>query len=758
VTYLFPSLLWIGLPLVALPVLIHLINLLRRRRVRWAAMDFLLQSQKRSKNWVRLKQLLLLALRMTAIAAIALMVSQPLVRDQWGRLLGGAKTHHIVLLDDSFSMADRRGDSSAYERARSVVSRLAQQAAQRGGEAYFTVLRYSKAAELSVGGQPDVVRQRVDSRFSAELQRLLASDEFLEPAQAAAEPADALAAIERLPTSGAGEDRVIYVVSDFRAAQWNEPDQLRSSLVRLTADGTRLHLVHVVEQTRGNLAIASLRPQLGVRAAGVELLVEVAVRNFGSSASRQVAVRLEEDGQPRPGVVIDEIGPGETATQQFRVNFTSAGSHRLAAAIDGDAVPTDNRRYLVLETPESVPALLIDGSPTARDAYFLQSALQPGSNVVTGLRPRIEPPSFLRQHDQLPQFPTVFLLNVPRLDPPEVEALEQYVRDGGGLGIFVGELCQGAFYTEELYRDGQGLLPLPLTLPTDLLALRSRDTRFGSDDPSGAPDEAAPDLQFDVHPIFGAFTGMRNNPLNDVRIQRYFATTEQWQPQPDSTVNVFCRLRNGAPLAVEKKFGAGRVVAILTKASPEKTELGIWNDWARTHSFPPTILQLQGYLSARQRGEEGRLVGSPLSLALDSQQYRPQARFVTPASGGDELVVDAAKNETGLQVGLPETGRAGFYIARLHQLDGREEERVWAYNVEPEEGNLQTLGQQALSARLEGVRFAYHRGGDLAAAVDEQAGYPLSNWLLGILVAVLGIEQLLAYSAGYHPPRTEARS
>ncbi len=44
----------------ALPVLIHLINMMRHRRVKWAAMDFLLQSYKRNRNWIFLKQLLLL--------------------------------------------------------------------------------------------------------------------------------------------------------------------------------------------------------------------------------------------------------------------------------------------------------------------------------------------------------------------------------------------------------------------------------------------------------------------------------------------------------------------------------------------------------------------------------------------------------------------------------------------------------------------------------------------------------------------------
>src|SRR3990172_1244572 len=113
-SFLHPSLFWtLGLPtlgVVAIPVLIHLINMMRHRRVEWAAMEFLLLSQKKHRTWVILKQLLLLLLRMLAVAAVVMMVAQPRLRSQLS-ILGGTRTHHIVLLDDSFSMSDRWADT-----------------------------------------------------------------------------------------------------------------------------------------------------------------------------------------------------------------------------------------------------------------------------------------------------------------------------------------------------------------------------------------------------------------------------------------------------------------------------------------------------------------------------------------------------------------------------------------------------------------------------------------------------------------------
>ena len=87
-SFLFPTLLTIGLPLVAVPVLIHLINLRRQQRIRWAAMQFLLESQRQNRRWILLKQLLLLATRMAAIAVLVLMLAHLVLRNEWLSLLG----------------------------------------------------------------------------------------------------------------------------------------------------------------------------------------------------------------------------------------------------------------------------------------------------------------------------------------------------------------------------------------------------------------------------------------------------------------------------------------------------------------------------------------------------------------------------------------------------------------------------------------------------------------------------------------------
>src|SRR5208283_3138212 len=133
-----------GMWFVAAPVLIHLINMLRHRRVEWAAMEFLLASQKKHQTWVILKQLLLLLLRMAAIALVVLALAQPLLPDRWGSFLGAQPTHHIVLLDDSYSMSENLGALTAFDQAKDAIKRLGESAVRTREPQTFTLLRLSR--------------------------------------------------------------------------------------------------------------------------------------------------------------------------------------------------------------------------------------------------------------------------------------------------------------------------------------------------------------------------------------------------------------------------------------------------------------------------------------------------------------------------------------------------------------------------------------------------------------------------------------
>src|SRR5216117_4074952 len=103
-----------GGALISAPILIHLINRMRFKRIRWAAMEFLLKAQKRSRRRMIIEQLILLLLRILMVLLIALLLSRlieikeaPKVKPPDKTVEQLTRTVHVILLDDSASMGDR---------------------------------------------------------------------------------------------------------------------------------------------------------------------------------------------------------------------------------------------------------------------------------------------------------------------------------------------------------------------------------------------------------------------------------------------------------------------------------------------------------------------------------------------------------------------------------------------------------------------------------------------------------------------------
>jgi uncharacterized membrane protein len=761
--------------LALLPLLIHLINMMRHRRVKWAAMEFLLASYKKHRKWVWLKQLLLLLSRIAAIVLVVAMLAQLKTRDQWLAIFGGRATHHYVLLDDSYSMSDRVAGASAMDAARQVVAAIVSRAKQEDSPQKLTLIRYSQArgAASADGAQAtqlaDFNAEPIDAQFDEALERATRS---LEPTQLSVGPAGALAVLKPLLAQSKDETSIVYLLSDFRKRDWETPAELRESLQELQRAQADVHLVNCARTSDPNLGIVAVEPADETRAAGVPLFVNVRVKNHGARAATKVQLKVQSTFYPPDDLtkvqpdklvgtteelatlLIDQIGPGETVSRRVQLYFPQPGKHVVEAILPEDPVEADNRRWAVIDFPDGERTLVIDGTDDAQHGYYLEVAFQPLERSNTGIRPEVKPASFLRDApaDALDVYSTIYLLDVPRLDPKAVETLEAFVRRGGGLAIFTGPESNVGFYNAALYREGQGLLPAPLGAETELPPI---------------VDSAESDLQLTGHPIF-SFLQAGNNPLaRGVRIDRYRKLAEGWKSDPANPSEIIARLRDRSPLVVEKKFGEGTVLLFTTTCAPT------WNDWAKNPSFVVVVLKMQSYLAKANRLDDPRLVGTPLDLELDSARYRSDLSFVVPGEKpGSRTKLDrqAAAREAGgstlaTSIGsgildsrrVGETDRRGVYEAWPISTKGEIDLRRWAFNVDPEEGNLAGMESADLLARLEPVKVNYHLADQYEQEEIASTGYNLSNLLMALLVLLLVGEQLLAYSASYHVAPGAAR-
>lgn len=724
-SFIHPSLLW-GLALVAVPVLIHLINLVRRRRVAWAAMEFLLASERRRRHWVWLEQLLLLLCRMAAVAGLVLLVARPVLDSRWLAGWGTNRTQHVVLLDDSYSLRDRASGDSAWQAAQETLRRLGTAlAAQRSPQA-FTLLRFSRAA--GEAPRPDWQAEPVTADFPARLAQLVAG---LEPAAGAWGPDSALEALERLFEDGGDEARVLYLVSDFRHREWREPGPLVDRLRQWAAAGGEIELVSCAARQSQNLAVTQFAAIPANRAAGVPQRFEVTVTNFGPEPSAETVVELWEDDQPRPALGLGRIAPGQSATRRFEATFGTAGDHTLTAALAGDALELDNRRWTTVDVPLENPLLIVAADDDASDATFLARALAPGGRVRTGLGARIEPAARL-DRERLERWRAIFLADPGPLPAGASERLEEYLRQGGSLAVFVGEQTPAAEINAAWYRGGAGFFPAAVLPPVDLV-----DDQL----------DGVPDLDPGDDPLFRVFAGERNSFLASVAFRRYLPLAEPLSADDPAAPRVLARLRNGAPLVLERKFGAGRVVAVLSTAAPE------WNNWARNPSYVVWLLELVANLTTPREEVGQRLVGQPLEVPVDLASDLPRVEWEVPRERGGNLrlATDARPAVAGAVARLDETAAPGVYAARVSRSDGELRRRLLAVNVDPAEGDLALWPEVERERALADVPHRWQAASEFTRSARERAGWNATSALVAAIVALLVGEQWLAYRASYHP-------
>jgi hypothetical protein len=755
-----------GFLLALVPLLIHLINMMRHRRVKWAAMEFLLASYKKHRKWVWLKQLLLLLSRMAVLALAVAMLAQLKTRDQWLAIFGGRVTHHYVVVDDSYSMSDRVAGASAMDAAKQVMAAIVGRATQQDSQQKLTLIRFSQARGAAAGpSEPtsvaDFNAEPIDSNFDVTLERKIRP---FEATQLALGPIDALAIVKQLLSQTKDETNIVYLLSDFRTKDWESPTEFREALGQLPRSQTEIHLVNCSRSTEPNLGVIAIEPADETRAAGVPLFVNVKIKNFGNKPATKVQLKLQtitypsdELAQAQPDelkgqvddrgtLLIESIGPGEVVSRREQVYFPQTGKHVVEASLPEDPVLADNRRWCVIDFPDGERVLVIDGSPDQQHAYFLEATFRPLQRSNTGIRPEVKPAAFLRDAtlETLNAYSAIYLLDVSRLDGRAADTLEAYVQGGGGLAIFAGPSLNTGYYNQALYKEGKGILPAPLGLEADL-----------------APplDPGEPDLELTNHPIFSFFLTETNPLIRGVKIDRFRQVADNWKPGPESAVEIIARTRDKSPLIIEKKFGQGEVLLFLTTLAPD------WNDWAKNPSFVVVLLKTQSYLATANRLDDPRLVGTSLDLALEADKYRADLAFVVPGekdarqkierraeapdAGATTLVASLGRSPVaGKSRG--ETDRAGVYEAWPLTTKGDIDLKRWALNVDPDEGDLAQVASTDLIAKLDPVKVNYHTADQYEQEDVVSTGYNLSTLLLFGLIALLIGEQILAYSASYH--------
>jgi hypothetical protein len=350
-TFLQPFVL-LGLPLVLVPVIIHLLNRLRHRPKPWAAMRFLLSATRSSTSHTKLRQFLILLFRVLAVAMLVLFLARPLAGGWLGWAVASAPDAILILLDRSASMETQIGGTTKREQA---LKLLAQAARQYEGASHLIVIDSATRAPQEIA--------KADS---------LAALSLAAPTDTAADlPAMLRAAFDWLVENRAGTAE-IWIASDDQRSNWR-PDDARWKNIVAQLGGlsqkVRLRLLEMNQTPEANASIEIKELSRRPRGAQAELQVVIDIQR-NRAAEAKVPVVMTLDGQRSETEVACE---GQTFRWRRKIDL---GARREGGwggfALPADANLRDNTAWFVYGADTPLRATVVS---TARDvARILQLA------------------------------------------------------------------------------------------------------------------------------------------------------------------------------------------------------------------------------------------------------------------------------------------------------------------------------------------------------------------------------------------------
>ncbi|MFT7624408.1 MAG: hypothetical protein ACI9WU_003595 [Myxococcota bacterium] len=690
-----PGWLW-GALAALIPLVLHMIMRRRARVHEFAAIEFILLSNKKIARRLKLKQWLLLMLRMLLLAALPFAFAKPfLVADAESVAVGGGSTPTsvVLVLDPSFSMGLVNERQTLAERARERALDI------------LDDLGPESDAAIVVASSP---ARALTPRLSYDRARLKEAVESVQVGWGTADLSGALRLAEQILVASGQPRREVVLLTDLQATEWQGLGRPWS-----LDHAPRVTLLDVrAGKEAGNVAITGAFAEPDPTGSGRDVKISVDVLNDRPTTFEDV-VTVRIGGKTAKGIV--RIPPRSATRKEFSIRLARAGPSTGVVELPPDELPGDNTQPFVIDFMRRVQVLVVNGSPRTvphRDeTFFLRPALRPGREAGSRMSPTYLKPDELTEA-QLAFVDVVVLANVTELAPDKVTALLQWVHGGGGLLLTSGENVTQDTYNGPL----RPLLPLPL-----------RDIRDTTDKPvffTGVDTG---------HPALALFDSMPDASLFTAGIRRYILL----DTAAEAGTRVLMSYTDGAPALVERTMGSGRVAFLTTTIDRD------WNDLPFETSYLPLVQHLVLHLG-------GRLEESARSTLVVGESHRINVgrdvlAIEVTGPDGSQTRFEGADLASG-DVRFHETGQRGIYTVRQIRSQGAEEER-FAVQVDVRESTLAAADRAEVERLLTaGEADGAEVARALEAAPAERSGNLWPTVLLSLFV-ILGAETWLAWQS-----------
>lgn len=563
----------------SIPLILHLLNRERARRLVFSTVRFIQMSHQTNVRRHKLKRLLLLLMRILILALLGLAFARPFFADapDFTQKTGG-KRNAVIIFDTSYSMQYEGVLENAKKEAAEILDGL------DAADAACLILSSDNARVVApLGSEFAHIRTALNNAETSNehtdyLDAMQTADEILQP----------------IPIG----EKQVYLIADMQKRGWEnfiETDKLSPDI--------QIYFVDVRAEKPQNYAITEISvPSVVLKEQKASQLV-ARVRNFGDEPVENLQVRLFIDGNVIDSVELD-IEPDDLADAVFKVEFQDEATHTGWVELPEDALGIDNKRYFTLQSLQSIKVhavreeLRTRGRYQTVETFFMKKALASGSEAVQiDFTESVSVPNA----STLASVDVLILADVAELSSGEAERVKTYVAAGGGLIVTVGNNISADTYKQQLGGEA-GLMPCDFVQ---------------------AVGDALDREQFRVlatvkyeHPIFVPFKEPNHGDFGKARFYRIF------QAVPTKDATVIAAYDDGSPALFEKPYGTlGRVLCFTSTIDRE------WNDLPIRAVYLPFLHESIKYLALKDvDAAPNYRVGDSVELKVSDDENGDAAR------------------------------------------------------------------------------------------------------------------------------------
>ena len=423
-----------GLLAIGIPVVIHLFNFRRYKRVYFTNVSFLKALREQTRKQSQLRHLLILLLRILAIACLAIAFSQPYIPFPGNRQKADAQNAVSIYIDNSFSMEALGSRGPLLEEAK------------------------LKAREIAAAYRASDVFQLLTNDFQDKHQRLVSRDEFGRMlADIAVSPvtrrlSEVISRQKDLLASGTSKAKSAFVVSDFQ--------QNFSNIASIPDDSAMsVYLLPLAEAQVNNLYIDSCWFDSPVQQAGFSARLHVKLSNSSHSDFEKIPVRVTINNKQKAVASVDITAGNSAEIVMPFINYEN-GICQGVAEISDYPVTYDDKFYFSYDVTGAMSVLAVNGEDGPGNR-FLNALFAGDSSVVYAHMQEKK-----LDYSAFGKYNLIILNSITGISSGLAQELKRFMENGGGVSLIPARNADLASYNAFLGEINAGILSGPDTSKT----------------------------------------------------------------------------------------------------------------------------------------------------------------------------------------------------------------------------------------------------------------------------------------------------